>query len=116
VRFGTAIALIYGARARAVLKISIVDTKVQRRVVLEGKLIAPWCNELRTAGKQAAIGLAGRRLVIDLKNLTAIGRDGETTLLELMKEGARFCGCGVFTRCIVKQLARMARLAHKESK
>jgi hypothetical protein len=99
-----------------VLKISIVDSKMQRRVVLEGKLIAPWSAELRSAGKQAATGLAGRQLVIDLKNLTAIGDDGEAALLELMKMGARFCCRGVFTRHVLKQLARRARPSQKESR
>ena len=98
------------------LKISVIESKMQRRMVLEGKLIFPWSAELRSAGKEAAIGLAGRRLVIDLNNLTAIGEDGEAALLELMKEGARFCCRGVFTRQVLKQLARRARVQQKESK
>jgi anti-anti-sigma regulatory factor len=99
-----------------VLKISVVDTKMQRRVVLEGKLIAPWSAELRCAGKEAATGLTGRQLLIDLKNLTAISEDGEAALLELMKQGARFCCSGVFTRHVLKQLARRARASRKELK
>lgn len=98
------------------LKISVIDTKMQRRVVLEGKLIAPWSAELRRSGKQAATELAGRQLLIDLKNLTAIGEDGEAALLELMNQGARFCCSGVFTRHILKQLARRARVSRRESK
>lgn len=97
------------------LKISIIETRMQRRLVLEGKLIAPWSAELRSAGRQAAIGLSGRQLVIDMNNLTTIGDDGEAALLELMKEGARFCCRGVFTRHILKQLARRARPRQKES-
>jgi hypothetical protein len=97
------------------LKISTIETKTQRRVVLEGKLIAPWSAELRSAGKQAAIGLAGRQLVIDVNSLTTIGEDGETALLELMNQGARFCCRGMFTRHILKQLARRARPSQKES-
>lgn len=98
------------------LKISVIDTKMQRRVVLEGKLIAPWSAELRRAGKQAATGLAGRQLLIDLKNLTAISEDGEAALLGLMEQGARFCCSGVFNRHVLKQLARGASASRKESK
>lgn len=98
------------------LKISIIETKMQRRLVLEGKLIAPWSAELRSAGKQAAMDLAGRQLVIDMNNLTTIADEGEAALLELMKAGARFCCRGVFTRHILKQLVRRARPSHKESK
>ena len=98
------------------LKISVKETKMQRQLVLEGKLIAPWSGELRGVGKQAAIGLAGRQLVVDMKNLSAIDEDGEAALLELMKEGARFRGCGVFTRYVLKELIRKARPNPKESK
>ncbi len=31
------------------LKISVVDSRIERRLVLEGKLIAPWVAELRTS-------------------------------------------------------------------
>ncbi len=110
------IAHIHSARTRTVLKISVIDTKMQRRVVLEGKLIAPWAAELQSAGKQAVTDLSGRQLVIDLKNLTALGEDGEAALLELMKQGARFCCSGVFTRHVLKQLARRSRASRKESK
>ncbi len=98
------------------LKISVIESRTQRRVALEGKLIAPWSAELRSAGMQAALGLSGRQLVIDLKNVTSIGEDGEAALLELMKAGARFCCSGVFTRHILKELARRARHCQKESK
>jgi hypothetical protein len=42
--------------------------------------------------------------VIDLKNLTAIGQQGEDMLLELMNERVTF-RCGVFTKHVLRQLA-----------
>jgi anti-anti-sigma regulatory factor len=91
------------------LKISIVEEKKQRRLVVEGKLVAPWSDELKAACERAGSGLDGRELVIDLQNLTAISRQGEELLLELMKQGARCRGCGVFTNEILKQVARRLR-------
>jgi hypothetical protein len=91
-----------------VLKISVIATKTQYRMVLEGKLIAPWTAELSYASEKAARELAGRELVVDVKNLTTIGEDGKAALIELMRQGARFVCCGVFTRQVLRQLARKA--------
>ncbi len=90
-------------------KISIIDTRAQRRLVLEGKLIAPWTAELQSAWKSAGEELRGRRLVIDLTNVTVIGPDGENTLFELMSNGARFSCGGVLTKHVLKRLARRCR-------
>ena len=85
------------------LKISILDTPDRRRLVLEGKLIAPWAAELRRECREAAAKLRGRKLVIELRNVTYISEDGQNVLLELMKEGVRFRSSGVFTRHIMKR-------------
>jgi hypothetical protein len=91
------------------LKISITDTRVQRRLVLEGKLISPWTEELRSAWKNAGKELQGRRLVIDLTNVTVIGQEGENTLFGLMRDGAKFSCGGVLTKHVVKRLARRCK-------
>ena len=91
------------------LKISILEGRKQRRLVVEGKLVTPWCDELKAACERAGSGLNGRELVIDLKNVTPISQQGENLLLELMKHGVRFRGCGVFTNEILKQVARRLR-------
>ena len=88
------------------LKISMVDGQTQRRLVLEGKLVAPWAAELTTACQKARSDLNGRELVVEIKNLTAINQAGENVLLELMAEGVKFRGCGVFTKHMLKQLGR----------
>ena len=66
------------------------------------------------AGGQA--DLNGREFVIDVKGLTAITEDGEDVLLELMKEGARFRSSGVFTKQVLKRLARRAQQNPQETK
>jgi anti-anti-sigma regulatory factor len=91
------------------LKISILDTPDRRRLVLEGKLAAPWAAELRNECRMAAAELRGRKLVVELRNVTCISEDGKNVLLELMKEGVRFRSSGVFTKHVMKQLARKIR-------
>ena len=98
------------------LRISIVERRNQRRLVLEGKLVAPWAHELKPAYEVASADLNGRELVIDVKSLTAIGEDGENVLSELMKEGACFRCAGVFTKHVLKRLALKIRGNVQEKK
>jgi ABC-type transporter Mla MlaB component len=88
------------------LKISIVDTASRRRLVVEGKLTHAWASELTRVWRQATADLNARVLVIDVKCLTAIDEAGESVLLELMKQGARFRSSGVFAKQVLKRLAR----------
>jgi hypothetical protein len=87
-------------------RISMVESESHRRLVLEGKLISPWTQDVETAWKAAAERPDGRKLIIDLNNVTLISRDGENTLFRLMNEGAKFACGDVLTRHVLKQLAR----------
>lgn len=98
------------------LKISILDTASRRRLLIEGKLIAPWTAELSRVWQQATADLGGRELLVDVKWLTAISEDGENVLLDLMKEGATFRSSGVFTKQVLKRLARKIRRNIREER
>ena len=91
------------------LKISVIDNPTRCLLVLEGKLIAPWAVELRTACEKVRTDLNGRELVIELRHVTAISHEGETVVLELMNEGVRFLSRGVFSKHTLKELTRRAR-------
>jgi hypothetical protein len=90
------------------LKISLIDSARQRRLIVEGKLIAPWTAELKSACEKARAGLHGRELVIEMKHLTTISQEGENIILELINGGIKFRCDGVFTKHVVKQLTRRA--------
>jgi hypothetical protein len=98
------------------LRISIVERRNQRRLVLEGKLVAPFAHELKPAYEQASADLNGRELVIDVKSVVAISEDGENVLLELVKAGACFRRAGVFTKHVLKRLALKIRRNVQEEK
>jgi hypothetical protein len=87
-------------------KISVVERNGQRRLILEGKLVRPWTAEVESAWKSAGEQLQGRKLIIDLTNVTLISPDGENTLFKLMREGAAFSCGDVLTKHVLKQLAR----------
>jgi len=90
-------------------KISIVETRSRRRLVLEGQLLPPWIGELKSAWRRAGDGLQGRTLIIDLRNVTLISRDAENALLELMRDGAKFSSGDVLTKHVLRRLARRCR-------
>src|SRR6267154_1970697 len=88
------------------LKISVIDRRTECRLVLEGKLIAPWVAELRIAWQAANGQAGGPALVVDLKNVTVISQEGENALLEIMSHGAKFRCSGVLIRHLIHELAR----------
>jgi len=90
------------------LKISLIDSPKQRRVIVEGKLIAAWAAELRNACQQASADLRGRELVVEMKHISTISQEGESLLLDLINGGIRFRCQGVFTKQVVKELTRRA--------
>jgi hypothetical protein len=91
------------------LKISLIDNASQRRLIVEGKLIAPWAAELRNACQEARVQLRDRELVVEMKHVTTISQEGENVILELINGGIRFRCSGVFTKHVLKELTRRAR-------
>jgi hypothetical protein len=98
------------------LRISLIDGRTQRRLILEGKLIAPWAAELRNASEQARADLDGRELVIELKHITAISQEGENVIRELINDGIRFSCRGVFMKHVFRELNRRIRRDVREIK
>jgi hypothetical protein len=86
-------------------RVSIVDTRSLRTLVVEGTLVGPWVAELRTSWRNACQDRGGRKLIIDLRNLTVISHEGEEAIFGLMKEGAEFSCGGVLMKHVLKQLA-----------
>jgi hypothetical protein len=90
------------------LKISLIDKPRQRRLVVEGKLIAPWAAELRNACQEAGADLRDRELVIEMKHVTTIGQEAQNVIVDLLNRGIKFRCNGVFTKHVLKQLTRRA--------
>ena len=67
--------------------------------------MAPWAAEFATACEKAQADLHGRKLVVDLRDVTAIDPEGESMLLLLIRDKVKF-QCGVFMKEMLKQLHR----------
>jgi hypothetical protein len=91
------------------LRISVINSRTERRLVLEGKLVSPWVAELRTAWRAANGEIEDRALVVELKDVCVISQEGENALLELMNAGARFRCSGVLTKHVIKELRRRSK-------
>ncbi len=87
------------------LKISVTESRSERRLIVEGKLLGPWVTELKTACGNAMADIQDREFIVDLENVTAISEEGENVLLQLMNKDVKF-SCGVFTKQVLMQLAR----------
>src|SRR5207302_9059304 len=87
-------------------RISIADTPSRRTLIVEGTLVGPWVAELGRTWRNASQDLDTRKLLIDLRNLTAISREGEHAIFDLMKKGAKFTCGGVRTSHMLKQRTR----------
>jgi hypothetical protein len=93
----------------AMLKISFIDSPRRRRVIVEGKLIAPWAAELRNACQEASADLRGRELIVEMKHILAISQEGENVIVGLINSGIKVRGNGVFTQHVMKELTHRAR-------
>jgi hypothetical protein len=91
------------------LKVSIVDSGAERRLVLEGALVSPSVMDLRIAWLRACAGKQGRRIVLVFRNVTYISAEVEAALWELMNRGVRFSSGGVPTKHVLQQLIRRNR-------
>ena len=87
------------------MKISLVESPRRCRLIVEGRLIAPWVAEFMTACKEAIDSLHGRELIIDLRGVRAVSPEGESALVQLMRKDVKF-QCGVFMKELLRQLAR----------
>lgn len=88
------------------LRISIADTPLRRTLLVEGTVVGPWIAELGATWRNAIQDLGGRKLVIDLTNVTVISRDGVDAIFELMKKGANFSCGGILMKHVLKELSR----------
>jgi hypothetical protein len=79
------------------LKITVVDTPTEQRLIVEGGLIAAYVSELEAAWKRAFLSRGTRKSIVDLRGITLVDGKAERLLLEMKREGAEFVACGVST-------------------
>jgi anti-anti-sigma regulatory factor len=91
------------------LKITTIDSGVQRKLILAGRIVEPWAGELNRAWEHARDSLGGRKVVVDLTGVTVISREGTHVLHEMMNHGAEFVCRGVYVSHVVRNLKTLCR-------
>jgi anti-anti-sigma regulatory factor len=86
------------------LKITIMETTSERRWIVQGRLVGPWVNELRTTWKRAHRSQDKRACIIDLNDVTLVDKSGERLLRAMSKKGAQLIATGMYVKHVLEQL------------
>ena len=87
------------------LKITNGVSPTEQRWILSGQLTGPWVNELQFNWERTRLESAGRKAVVDLRDVTFIDDSGERLLDRMRHEGAEFVASGVDTKDVLENLA-----------
>ena len=91
------------------LKITVLNSGAEQKVIVEGKLAEPCVSELETAWNRAReVGRNGQ-IVVDLSEVTSVDPRGKAALVTMVSEGARLVANGVYTKYLIERLIREAR-------
>jgi len=98
------------------LKISINETKDQTVLRVEGKLIAPWTEELENAWQHLAKTLGDQALCLDIRSTTFVDQNGLRILGKIIRvANADVLADSPLTRQFAEQ-ARQIEQNHDERK
>src|SRR5271154_5491848 len=94
------------------LRITIVDSPIEQRLVLYGKLVGPWIGELQRVWENLRQQLGNRRSVIDLNEVTLIDDSADQLLATMLERGAGLAARSMANRWLIQALkAGKTRLA-----
>jgi hypothetical protein len=88
----------------AVLKITITETPEETRWVLQGRLAEPWVTEVQASWNEVRRTHEGCHCVVDLTDITCIGKGGEELLRSMFNEGAQFIASGFYIKNVLEEL------------
>lgn len=92
------------------LKITEIDGRHRTTLVLEGQLIAPWISVLEQSWNEVRSSHSVTSIVIDLRDVTAISREGQQALSRIMADGAELkCYRGVLIKQVLRQLKQRCK-------
>jgi anti-anti-sigma regulatory factor len=87
------------------LKITNSGSATEQLWILCGQLTGPWVSELRSNWERTRSESAGRKRVVDLRDVTFIDESGQRLLNEMRHHGAEFVASGVDTKDVLENLA-----------
>lgn len=88
------------------LRISVQENANAVWLVLEGRLVGPWVDELKRVCQERRACVAAAQMNIDLCGLTAMDTGGQQLLDELLQSGATIRCSDVMNQYLVEQMAK----------
>jgi hypothetical protein len=93
------------ATGRAMLKISVINEQAQTTLVVEGKVVGIWVDELQKIWDEVRNEDIRRNIVVDMMDVTLVSERGQELLRHMMAAGTVFKCCrGVHTKHVVQKL------------
>jgi hypothetical protein len=86
------------------LRISVVETPTEQRLVLYGKLVGPWIGEVQRVWENLRGQLGKRSSVIDLNEVTLIDDSADPLLATMLEQGAELVARGTANRWLLQAL------------
>lgn len=93
------------------LRTMINDAPFEQRWIIQGRLCGQWAADLKEKWEETRRAREGRRCVVVVEDVLAVDRSGESTLAQMLTEGASV----VTTRAYMKHVLRRLRNGEAES-
>jgi hypothetical protein len=87
------------------LKVTVTSTATVERWILQGRLVTPWVNELKTSWKRTRRAMRRRRCIVNLDDVTFIDKCGERMLRSMSKQGAQLVASDVYVKFVLDRLS-----------
>ena len=86
------------------LKITVVETPTEMRLVLYGKLVGPWIGALQKVWENLLHQLGNRTPIVDLNDVTLIDDSADPLLEAMLGQGAELVASGLANRWLIEAL------------
>lgn len=90
------------------LRISVEENQDALSLIVEGRLVGPWVDELKKLCQEHHAPNRGMQTTVDLCGLTAMDTRGQALLDDLLHRGATLRCSDVMNQYLVEQMARPA--------
>jgi len=87
-----------------VLRITMTNLQEEQRWSLQGQLVGQWAAEFRSTWRKTHVVGDTRKCIVELIEVTAIDRNGEEVLSEIMSHDGEFIANDVYTKHLLQIL------------
>jgi anti-anti-sigma regulatory factor len=94
------------------MKIEIQEAGDQVILQVEGRLAGPFATELENCWQATRAAQPGRKISVDLKNVTCVDRAGRYLLQMMHRHGVPFLRAGLAVQDILEQIMEQPECRH----